>query len=365
MSERINAWLFAPQRDWLAPVLRVMLILMLLPSRFVGADDRLARAFRAHPRELIDAPHVETVLRLVDSWPPSRGLVDAVDVVLIVAGICAALGLFTRAALLVCVVFLTFEFGVLGGLGFFNHTPALPAQLLFALAVLPGTTAWSLDRVLLWRWRRYRGGTDAFVDVVHPPVPRFGELGLLLVVGLLYFASGFAKVRLGLWGWVNGETLTFYLNGGTQSVQEWYGPVAHSLGTHGGAPVVDGYLYMSVTNAFARALTTPILVLPLSWGAVLFELLMLPLLLLGSLRVRAVAVAAAVAFHVVVLVTIGPNFVPWLLVDLCLLVPMFPAWRDRRSAKALQEAPEHRDDGALHGGQQEARPAEQDHQQQQ
>ena len=305
------ARLLEQRRSFALPLVRVVLLLWVIDTRLLGASHRIGAALKRHPLEIIEAPGVSSVLSGLSLWPPPAWLIEAATPVGVVAGLCAAAGLATRVSLLVTFVFLWLQYGLI--LGFFNHSPALPAQVILALAILPGSTGFSVDRLLLALWRRFRGAGEALLDVVCPPVPRFGEIGVCFVVGVMYFAAGLAKVRYGAMGWFNGETLQWYLQGGAGKVQYWYGAV--------GTDDIDGYLYMGHDGPLGRWLGSSLWVTaPLSWATLAVEFLVLPLLIMDRWW-RVACVVGVAAFHVVIGLTLGPRCTDWLVIEICLAVP--------------------------------------------
>lgn len=315
------------QRSFALPLVRLVLLLWVIDTRLLGASHRMAVALKRHPLEVIEAPGVSTVLSSLSLWPPPPWLIEAATPVGVVAGVCAAAGIATRLSLLVTFVFLWLQYGLV--LGFFNHAPALPAQVILALAILPGSTGFSVDRLLLRLWRRWRGThpDESLLDALCPRVPRFGEVGVCFVVGVMYLAAGVAKLRYGAMGWFNGETLQWYLQGGADKVQYWYGAK--------GTDHFDGYLYMGHDAPLGRWLGSSLwLTAPLSWATLAVEFLVLPLLIMDRWW-RVACVVGVAAFHVVIGLTLGPRFTDWLLVEICLAVPFLltaivAAWRRRR-----------------------------------
>lgn len=329
--------LFAEERPFLVPFLRVVLCLWLAAFRMPGE----ARAFlgaAAKPAGLLHAPVVEA---LGFPWPlpPWAPLLPTVLVVLSLLG---AFGVLTRASLGALFVAWLYVGGVRSGWGFFNHTPALAAQVVLALAVLPGTTAWSVDRLVLWLVRRRLPGAapTTLREALGPPCLVFGERLLLLAVGLVYFASGVAKLRYGGLSWLDGTTLAWYLEG-TQT-QLWFGPAV--------APVelpwkdgfgIEGYTYLSgsVFDVGAILARIPGVPLVLSWATLFLEL-GAPFLLWSSPRRRALFCLAVIGFHTAVIALVGPGFDLWMVIVGCFLPwpAVVDAVRRWRRARVLRPA---------------------------
>lgn len=325
--------LFAVERPFLVPFLRVVLCLWLAAFRMPGE----ARAFlgaAAKPAGLLHAPVVEA---LGFPWP-LPGWAPLLPTILVALSVLAAFGVLTRVSLGALFVAWLYVGGVRSGWGFFNHTPALAAQVVLALAILPGTTAWSVDRLVLWLARRRLPGAapTTLREALAPPCLVFGERLLLLAVGLVYFASGVAKLRHGGLSWLDGTTLAWYLEG-TQT-QLWFGPA--------GAPAdlrwkdgfgIEGYTYLSgsvfdVGAVLARLPGVPLL---LSWATLVLEL-GAPVFLWSSPRRRGIFCLAVIGFHTAVVVLVGPGFDLWMVILGC-FIP-WPAvvehLRRRRRARA-------------------------------
>ncbi|MDP2343676.1 MAG: hypothetical protein Q8O67_22140 [Deltaproteobacteria bacterium] len=313
------------ERNWVMPLMRVALIAWLLVTRFFEAPGRLAASLHKRPIEVLDAPHLEALLHPLGLWPMPAGFVDAIGPVLWIGSVCALLGIATRLSL-VATAFAFFVCNAVGsGWGFFNHTPALPEQVLIALALLPGTTGFSVDRWLLLQWRRRRGDRSPWIDTVCPLVPRFGEVFVFVVVGLFYAASGIAKVRLGLGGWLSGETLQWYLAGGAAKHQYWYGPA--------GGDTISGYLYVGQATPLGLLLSSSqAITAVLSWTTLLAELGALVFLLMGGWW-RVGWIAVAIVFHIVVRITLGPGFSDWILIDVVLGMPLLITLLDDRKKR--------------------------------
>lgn len=300
------------ERSAVLPLLRVLMVTYVLIARFVGSGAQVRRLLVHRPPELLDAPHLEAVARFFGVWPFSAEFAVHAEVVLVVAGVCAVFGAFTRVSLFVCFVVFFFDYAVIAGFGFFNHTPALPGQLLLALAILPGTTAFSVDRWLLHRWRRRRDPSLPLLDTLWPAVPRFGEVFVCAAVGFIYAASGFAKLRLGAADWLNGETLRWYL-GHSPDVALYYGEA--------GSGRIDGYLYQAQSRAVSAWMATTFLPVPLSWATLATELSAPVMLVLGG-RWRVGWCAVAIGFHIGVVALVGPAFNEWIVVEVCLAAPI-------------------------------------------
>lgn len=300
----MNLLSLAPPR--IAPALRIVLCTYLATWR-AHSEGRTFERDQDKSIELMHAP-------LFDALDVPLPMFDALPLLLVFFSVTAALGIATRVSLVA--LFLTWlPMGTLeSGFGYFNHTPALAAQVVLALAFAPGAAAWSLDRWIVARWRRA-------AIVWAPPAERFGDVVVLLAVGIVYCASGVAKLRWGGWSWLDGSTLAFYLH--RQQVPMWFGSVvAEPQMWKDGFGGITGYIYLtSGRGAFLDVGPVPAL---LSWLTIAVEIAA-PFALLADWRARAAWCACAAAFHIAIVLFVGPGFVPWLVI----LIGVFP-WSDVR-----------------------------------
>ena len=318
---RLLTWLCAPVRPILIPLLRVAVVGWMLVERVPGSGEQMAQALRNRPMSLLDVAHVEGVFRQLSSWPPPRAFVDHVELALWVTGLMAMVGLSTRLALLVLGALLTIVLGMQSGYGFFNHTVALPTQIILALVVLPGATAWSLDGLLHKRWQRFRRHASTMTSMTSTMVPRFGDVLVLVLVGVIYASAGVAKLRMGAGGWLNGETLSFYLSSRADTQYWLKDPVT-------GVVVAHSYMSSPSVLALWMARTPPVCLLA-SWATLVVELIAPVCLLVGG-RARVLWCASAFAFHLGIIALMGIPFGAWMWVDVLIAAPVVVEWWRRR-----------------------------------
>ncbi|GAB4237976.1 MAG: hypothetical protein Tsb0034_13380 [Ekhidna sp.] len=129
-----------------------------------------------------------------------------VYLIIITFGLFASIGLFTRFTLFIFSLTSLFVFYFENSFGIYNHEAGLSLQILFVLALCPGTENWSIDNVFFNR-----------VPVSHFfTVSTYHNWGVKLILTLLvigYTTAGVSKIRYGGVDWLNGETLSFYLSG--------------------------------------------------------------------------------------------------------------------------------------------------------
>jgi hypothetical protein len=190
--------------------------------------------------------------------------------------------------------------------------------------VLPGATAWSLDGLVYTRWQRFRRRASTTAPTM---VPRFGDVLLLMLVGVIYASAGVAKLRMGAAGWLNGETLGFYLSSRADTQYWLKDPVSGAFVAHS---------YMSSPSVLALWMSrTPLVCLLASWATLVVELIAPVCLVVGG-RARVLWCASAVAFHLGVIALMGIPFAAWMWIDVLIAAPVVVEWwrRRRRSQRS-------------------------------
>jgi hypothetical protein len=177
-----------------------------------------------------------------------------------------ALGLFTRASLLLALVLSIYLLGLPHNFGKVNHADAVVVLVLLTLALSRCADAWSVDRLV----RRFRFGRAPERDRPEPS----GRYGwpirtVWLIVSLIFASAGVAKLRGAGLAWMHPENLTTIL----VQHQYYYGGMAPTrwgltIGQH------------------------PAVVVLLATGTLLIELGMISAMF--SPRARAVLVPAAI-----------------------------------------------------------------------
>jgi len=182
---------------------------------------------------------------------------------LAISALCVAIGLGTRAAAGFLTVGLTYVF-LLDATYYLNHE-YLICLLSGLLVILPANRLWSLDAKLFPRLRSER-------------VPAWTLRLLQFQLALPYFFGGVAKLNS---DWLRGQPLMAWIP--ESSLSYLLGDVA-----------------LSPTFAIA-----------MSWGGMLFDLAIVPLLFWRRTRVAAVVVTAI--FHLTNAVTFDIGIFPWLM----------------------------------------------------
>lgn len=146
------------------------------------------------------------------------------------AALCALIGLATRPALLtfsLCTIYLT---DISVSRGFFNHEASLTTQVLLILAFAPGSTRFSADKILVWLAKERTKTSKSFLRaLIGGPAPVWGFKTILILLACTYFTAGLSKIRYGSLEWLDGQTLTHYLDGsarasGTEASPMFIGP---------------------------------------------------------------------------------------------------------------------------------------------
>lgn len=252
----VRRWWFEP-----APLGRVA-ALRALVYLFIPVDVLLTSSWVAtHAYLPTDRYAPLLVGRLLHLPAPTTAFVHAVEVALLVAAVLAAAGRAPR--LLGAAVFaLYFEWMVIAmSYGKVDHDRF---AFLVALAVLPTV------------------GRAGWRDRTPSEAAGWALRCVQVAVVLTYFLSTWAKFRFGGPGWVNSAVLVVAIL---------------RKGTDLATPLLDH----------------PNVLLSSQWGIVAFELCSPVLLFLRSARLRYLAVAGLVAFHVITFLTIRIIFLPHLM----------------------------------------------------
>ena len=317
---RLEHYWFAPRPEFNLGVFRTLVGLWLLYTWFARLAPRL-RASVDRPPELALPPTLLHWLGLPVPVPETA--VNVAQWVFPALALLLVVGLFTRPVLaLVTLLFLWFE-GSHNSWGYTSHSTILPALILVILCFAPGVQRLSLDA------RR-----DPTLSA-EPPSVWPVRLALLLVA-LVYLGSGLSKLRYSGLSWLDGETLAFYLSGGSpRGVGSLQGFIADS-GLSEAARFRDGfglvdYTWVANPPSFARRLAEIPWLMKVSSGAVLLLELGFPLALWNRRAMIAFLTLAAV-FHLGVYALMGIDFMAYL-VSYCLFVD----WR-WLEARALRRA---------------------------
>jgi hypothetical protein len=295
---------FQPERPLALPLLRIVLgaftVGVLLPY-----DLRRMRGVIRRPAELMDPSPILQVLPI--PFPLSPEELALFGTVTTIAGLCATVGLFTRPALLAFTGGSLYMVSAIAAWGYMTHARLGYVQVFAILSIAPGTTAWSVDRLLVWVWRRrVLPSTSQWSTLSGPLVPRWGTQLVLVLLATLFFAAGISKLRYGGPQWADGRTLGFYLDGGSTSAipdprRAGVHLAPHSVWDNGFSQLVgrasmspehtwrdgfglESYVYHTIPTRFGRqAAHQPRLLAAMASSTMVLELAA-PMLLVGPAR---------------------------------------------------------------------------------
>jgi len=327
---RLAAWWFAPSARHQPGVFRVVLLGWFAWYYAARLFERL-RSVADRPVEFYAPPSLGSWLSLPPLSEAWLAWLEPLAVVLLVLGF---VGLVTRAAL-IALAALNLLLGLAANSwGYTAHAFALPTLVLCLMAFAPGVTSFSLDAVVL-RWRNSGSRSRSQPEVLpRRAVSVWPMRAVLLVLCLLYASAGLSKLRYSGWQWTDGNTLAFYLAGGSErgatKEQRFIADPKASQAERfrEGWGLVDHAYVGSPTSAGIWLSQQRRLLALLSWGALLWEL-GFPLALCGR-RARVLALLGGVGFHLGIHLTLSINFSSYLV---CYV--LFVDWRSL-AARMLQ-----------------------------
>ncbi len=241
-------------------------------------------------------------------------LYTTVKFLIIVSAFGAALGILGRLNLLVLAFLCFYVFGVGEGIGVFDHHTSLPSQVIFALALVPGSMKLSIDYLLMHFYNKRKNRVLDFASN-----PKWGLNLVLALVAITYFSAGVSKLRYGHgMSWMDGSTLGFYLKertikyeGGESQLiigdskikenEKWkdeFGFIAHTYGNFQTNKKLNDIAEYIANNKF--------LVVALSIGSVLFELLAFVVFI--NSKYRNIYLISAIVFHLSIGSLMGISF---------------------------------------------------------
>jgi hypothetical protein len=135
-----------------------------------------------HQRSIL----IEALSKFFFHIPPS-----VFSVVYAAAAIGSLLGLFTRVSLFtfgICSIYIT---GIAASLGVFNHNYCLVSQVILLLAFIPGSTNFSVERLLRFYLKYKDGETFLLCEAFFQRKSAIWGLRLMLMlVACIYFTAG-------------------------------------------------------------------------------------------------------------------------------------------------------------------------------
>lgn len=353
----------SPQK-WLA------IVSLLWHGRLSWMRIALAITFGLHTYYIVKMWQVEVPARIYQGWVftvvPAElrellighpNIVAAAVLVLIVLSV---IGLATRPALLALALLGLFARSVEVSQGVFDHESSLTTQVLIVLAFAPGTNSISLEHLIRW----WRAGRKDLLGYLTAPYRRWGVLLIIGVLALTYTASGLSKLRFGGFGWLDGQTLGFYLRGltagetvymvggGPATWRDDFGLEMYTYGNYN----FGNYHPSALAGVVEWMANTPAVMIALSVATVALELCGF---LLFVPRLRSVLLIGYIGMHSTIGLLMGLPFaeyqiVCFLLIEWERIIPFVATWlRSRRRSAEQPPAPPDaivdtrvRDDGA-------------------
>jgi len=250
------------------------------------ADDAIDRAF-LQPTAL---------LRILPLPVPAPGWLF--PVVLVVTAM-AAVGLACRLSLVTLAALNLYLGSTLNSYGFVAHDTTLPTIFLLVLAFAPGVSACSLDALIAARRGRGRDWIR-----LGAPLPVWPVRLLLVVMALVYFAAGYAKLRETGLEWANGKTLQSYITDPQPAPYLLADPDAGADAFRDGIGL-ESFLYSSGRpTSIARAIAGSDLLVELCAAVSLFWELTFPIVVFVR-RALPWYLLVGLAFHVIVSISFG------------------------------------------------------------
>ena len=324
-AAKLNRYFFQERNLVLLGVLRIALMLRVMHHVF--ADRSVALEYSAlnqlHQRSLL----IDFLSKTFFFDLPA----SVFSTIFIATAIGTMFGIFTRVSLFVFGIFLMYSTGFSASIGVFDHENCLVSQLLVAMAFIPGVTNLSIDRLVKY-FLKYRKGDnfrlyEAFYQVKSSV---WGLRLLLILLACVYFTAGFSKLRFGGLKWMDGKTLTFYLDGHASPAKQGRIPPMF-LSSEDLKPAEtwkDGFglysysygnrQYSSIGRKAAEFVSSiPPLIMALSILTVVFE--MSSFLIFMDGWPRTIYLLCAIMLHVSISLFMNLDFVSYRIVDFLLV----------------------------------------------
>lgn len=220
----------------------------------------------------------------------------------------AMFGIFTRVSVFIFSVMLLYVIDIQAARGVFDHEYTLTGLVLLAIAFVPGVNNFSVDRYVVWKRNKKEYSNISFWKaMIGKPEYVWGYKLILILAACTYFTSGYSKLRWGGFSWLDGSTLSYYLDGsaspstsgekpffiGPPNVpqeEKWkdgFGIYSYSYGNR-----QQNSFWINAGKMLAKS---PSLMMAISISVVLFELLGFVLLFGGWIRV--VYLIGAIVMH--------------------------------------------------------------------
>lgn len=281
---------------------------------------------------LVQAQNNETYslsLTWINSLLPRELLINEGNVqfyyyLVIICTITTVIGLFGRLSLFILASVSIIINGMVEGIGVYDHAVSLPVQIYFILAFLPGTMFFSIDRFLLSTyWKKDN------LKPINPKILKLSTNLLLVILVLTYFSAGLSKLRYGGVDWLDGKTLSFYIQDKMMDYDDgkkqlllgrdanekdfdWKGKYhlyAHTYGNYNTSTKVRAINTWLGTNMYMMSGISIMTVLLELCGFVVFI----------NPRLRNLYLLSVICMHSVIGLTMGLSFRYYELICLCLM----------------------------------------------
>lgn len=218
-STFFNSYFFARANLLNIGLLRIILVLLAADNIFSRLSPFKDPALtELHHRSLLTDFLAETIFFNVNP--------QLLTIIFAASAIGALLGILTRPSLLVFGLFIIYLSGFKTSLGVFDHSNSLVSQIILILAFIPGSTNLSVDRLIQWLRKRRKGEISSVWVMLSNPLDQIWGVRLLLILlACVYFTAGLSKVRYGGLDWLDGKTLTHYLDGSAASSKDFDPPI--------------------------------------------------------------------------------------------------------------------------------------------
>ena len=204
----LNTYFFSSANLVTVGILRIILV-------FLAARNVLRRSIAPFQDSMLTDLHERSFLTdflgdsIFMSCAPSL-----LAIILVTSAIGSLIGLFTRASLFVFGLFTIYLTGFQTSLGMFDHSNSLVSQIILLMAFIPGSTNLSADRGLKWLLKYKKGLKPSIADLLFRQQDKIWGIRLLLMLlACVYFTAGLSKLRYGGVKWLDGTTLSHYLDG--------------------------------------------------------------------------------------------------------------------------------------------------------
>ncbi|MDF0708205.1 hypothetical protein [Flagellimonas okinawensis] len=260
----------------------------------------------------------ELSLTWINSMIPKEMLVNQSNFefyyyLIIVCTITAVVGIFGRLSIFLLAFTAIMMNGMVEGIGIFDHNLSLPSQIYFILAFLPGTLSYSIDKWVMGKiWKK-----KDFVRADNKIIKMSTNV-ILLVVAFTYFTAGVSKLRYGGIEWLDGSTLSFYIQDKMMDYEEgkkqilmgrsvdendfvWKGPYglySHTYGNYRTSPTNRAFNSWLGSNKFLMSTISILTVLLELAGFIVFV----------NPRLRNIFLVSVIIMHSVIGYTMGLSF---------------------------------------------------------